>query len=117
MRSLSFMLIGGLLGSAALAQSPQAEFDAAAGRFIGCLRETVRMGMTVKMDPDAFKAGFAKSCKAEEAGFRAAAIKQAIALGRTEAEAAAEVEGNIARGRAAFAADQAAYVRTGKVPK
>jgi hypothetical protein len=36
MRSLSFMLIAGLLGSAASAQAPQAEFDAAAGRFIGC---------------------------------------------------------------------------------
>ncbi len=117
MRSLSFMLIFGLLGSAASAQAPQAEFDAAAGRFIGCLTATVRMGMTVKMDPESFKAGLDKSCKPEETVFRAAAIKQAIALGRTEAEAAAEVEGNIAKGRAAFAADQAIYVRTGKVPK
>jgi hypothetical protein len=72
--------------------------------------------MTVKMDPEVFRAGLDRSCKAEEAGFRAAAIRQAIALGRTEAEAAAEVDGNIARGRAAFAADQASYVRTGKVP-
>lgn len=111
------MLIFGLLGSAASAHAPQAEFDAAAGRFIFCLTATVRMDMTVKMDPEAFKAGLDKSCKAEEAGFRAAAIRQAIALGRSEAEAVAEVEGNIARGRAAFAADQASYVRTGKVPK
>lgn len=117
MRSLSFMLIVGLLGSAASAQAPQAEFNSAAGRFLGCLTATVRMGMTVKMDPATFKAGLDKSCKAEESSFRAAAIRQAIALGRTEAEAVAEVEGNIARGRAAFAADQAAYVRTGKVPK
>ncbi|HEX8225766.1 MAG TPA: hypothetical protein VF605_18310 [Allosphingosinicella sp.] len=117
MRSLSFLLIAGLLGSAASAQPPQGEFDVATGRFIGCLMATVRMGMTTRMDPDTFQAGLDKSCKAEETGFRAAAIKQAIALGRTEAEAAAEVEGNIARGRAAFAADQASYMRTGKVPK
>ena len=117
MRSLSFILIAGLLGPAASAQAPQAAFDAAAGRFIFCLTATVRMGMTVKMDPDAFKAGLDKSCKAEETSFRAAAIRQAVALGRTEADAVAEVEGNIARGRAAFAADQASYVRTGKLPK
>lgn len=117
MRSLSFLLIGSLLGSAASAQAPQPEFEVSAGRFIGCMVATVRMGMTAKMDPEAFKAGLDKSCKAEETGFRAAAIKQAIAQGRTEAEAVAEVDGNIARSRAAFAADQAAYVRTGKIPK
>ena len=117
MRSVSFILVAGLLGPAASAQAPQSEFEAAAGRFISCLTATVRMGMTVKMDPEAFKAGLDKSCKAEEAGFRAAAIRQAVAQGRTEAQAVAEVEGNIARGRAAFAADQASYVRTGKVPK
>ena len=117
MRSLSFILIFASLGSAASAQAPQPEFDAAAGRFIGCLTATVRMGMTTRMDPDAFQAGLDMSCKAEEASFRAAAIRQAIAQGRTEAEAVAEVEGNIAKGRAAFAADQASYVRTGKVAK
>ncbi len=101
----------------ASAQAPQSQFDAAAGRFIGCLTATVRMGMTTKMDPETFKAGLDKSCKAEETGFRVAAIRRAMALGRTEAEAIVEVEGNIARGRAAFAADQASYVRTGKVPK
>jgi hypothetical protein len=77
---------------------------------------TVRMGMTTKMDPAAFKAGLDRSCKAEEAKFRAAAMKHVLALGRTEAEAAAEIEGNIARGKAVWAEDQATYVRTGKVP-
>jgi hypothetical protein len=102
------MLMGGLVLAAAAAPAPAqapADFEAAAGRFAGCMVATVRMGMTTKMDPAAFEAGFARSCKAEEAAFRAAAVKQAIALGRTEAEAAAEVDGNIA------------YVRTGKVPR
>jgi hypothetical protein len=107
----------GLLASAAFAQAPQAEFEAAAGRYAACMVATVRMGMTTKMDPDAFKAGLDKSCKAEEARFRAAGVRQAVALGRTEAEAAAEIEGNIARGKAVWAADQASYVRTGKVPR
>ncbi len=119
MRTVSVILMGGLFfaAAAAPAQPPQAEFEAAAGRFAACMIATVRMGMTTKMDPDTFKAGLDKSCKPEEAAFRAAAVRQAMALGRTEAEAEAEVDGNIARGRAIWAADQATYVRTGKLPK
>jgi hypothetical protein len=69
------------------------------------------------MDPEIFKTGFDKSCKPQEARFRAAAIRQAMASGRTEAEAEAEIEGNIARGKAAWAADQETYIRTGKLPR
>jgi hypothetical protein len=114
------VVIGGF-AAAALAMAPpvatQDAFEAAAGAYAGCMTEIVRMGMTVKMAPDEFKAGFDKSCKAEEAAFRAAAIAQAKALGRSDAEAAAEVDGNIARGKAAWAADEAAYVRTHQVPR
>ena len=119
MRAVSFIVIAGLLCTAApaLGQPAPSEFEAAAGEYAACMIATVRMGMTTKMDPPAFRAGLDKSCKAEEARFRAAAVKQALALGRTEAEAAAEIEGNIARGKAIWAEDQASYVRTGKVPR
>jgi hypothetical protein len=119
MRRVSAMFAGGLFGVAAAvsAQAPQPDFEAAAGSYAACMIATVRMGMTTRMDPDAFKAGLEKSCKAEEASFRAAALNQATALGRTEAEAVAEVEGNIGRGKAIWAADQATYVRTGKLPR
>jgi hypothetical protein len=121
MRLVSFIFLGGLLGAAvpssASAQTPDPEFGAAAGQYIACMVMTVRMGMTVKMDPGTFKTGFEKACKPQEARFRAAAVKQAMASGRTEAEAEAEIEGNIARGKAIWAADQEAYIRTGKVPR
>jgi hypothetical protein len=121
MRLVSFIFLGGLLCGAASgpasAQTPDPEFGAAAGQYIACMVMTVRMGMTVKMDPDTFKTGFDKACKPQEARFRAAAIKQAMASGRTEAEAEAEIEGNIARGKAIWAADQESYIRTGKVPR
>ena len=91
MRSLSFILIAGLLGSAAPPRRSSTPPPAASS---AAWPRPSRMGMTVKMDPEAFKAGLDKSCKAEETGFRAAAIKQAVAQGRTEAEAVVEVEGN-----------------------
>lgn len=118
MRLVSGIFAVGFLGAAATlsAQATQADFEAAAGKYGACMVATVRMGMTTKMDPEAFEVGLDKSCKAEEASFRAAALKQAMALGRTKAEAAAEIEGNIARGKAIWTADQATYVRTGKVP-
>jgi hypothetical protein len=99
------------------AQSVEEAFHAAAGDYSACMVATVRMGMTTRMDPAVFKAGLEKSCPAEEAKFRAAAVAQARALGRTESEAAAEVDGNIARGKAAWAADQASYISTGRVPR
>lgn len=115
------IFLGGLLGAAvpSSAQTTDLEFDVAAGQYIACMVLTVRMGMTVKMDPATFKTGFDKACKPQEARFRAAAVKQAMASGRTEAEAEAEaeVDGNIARGKAAWAADQESYIRTGKVPR
>ena len=92
-------------------------FDTAAAAFTGCLKATVQMGMMSKMDPAQFQVGFAKSCKPQEAAFRGEAIKVAIAQGRTETAAAAEVDGNIANGRRIFAADQASYIATGKVPR
>ncbi|MBO9579829.1 MAG: hypothetical protein J7498_02955 [Sphingobium sp.] len=94
-----------------------AAFTTAANGFTSCLIATVKMGMTTKMDPAKFKEGFAASCKSEEARFRVEAIKFAMANGRTEAAAAAEVDGNIANGRRIFAADQETYVTTGKVPR
>lgn len=104
----------------AAAQAPELDgadvFTAATAGFTNCLTRTVQMGMTTKMDPAAFKEGFAKSCKDEEDRFRAEAVKIAVANGRTEATAIAEVDGNIANGRRIFAADQEVYVATGKVP-
>ena len=44
-------------------------------------------------------------------------IKAFVAQGRTAAQAAAEVDGNIANGRRIFAADQETYIKTGKVPR
>lgn len=92
-------------------------FDLAANEFIGCLRATVQMGMTTRMDPEQFRASFANACRDEEARFRTAAIREAVAQGRSEADAAAEVDTNIANGRRIFAADQESYVRSGQVPR
>lgn len=75
------------------------------------------MGMTTKMPPAQFEIGLAKSCKTEEAAFRADAIRRAIELGRTPEAAAIEVDGNIANARRIFARDQATYIATGKVPR
>lgn len=107
-------------GSSALAQvgeSDRAEFETAGNAFAGCLKATVQMGMTTKMDPAKFKEGFAKGCTEQEARFRAIAIKVAVASGRSEAEAATEIDGNIANGRRIFAADQESYIKTGQVPR
>ena len=119
MRAFPFLVVALWVstGVAASAQPARPGFAAAAAEYGACMTATVRMGMTVKMDPAVFKAGLDKSCKPQEARFRAAAMAQATALGRTESEAAAEIEGNIARGKAVWAADQATYVRTGKVPR
>jgi hypothetical protein len=97
--------------------SASSPFVATATAFSTCLKRTVQMGMMTKMDPVAFKDGFAKSCKAEEARFRVEGIKEAVRQGRTEAEAAREIDGNIANGRRIFAADQESYVKTGRVPR
>lgn len=103
--------------AAQLPEGDRVEFEAATNAFTGCLRASVQMGMTTKMDPAKFKEGFAKSCKEQEARFRRVAIKVAMASGRSEAAAAAEIDGNIANGRRAFAADQESYIKTGKVPR
>ncbi|MEP6786001.1 MAG: hypothetical protein ABI898_09715 [Sphingomonadales bacterium] len=99
------------------APATQSLFDTAAAAFTGCLRETVKMGMITKMDPAVFKAGFARSCKSEEAGFRTQGIKVAMAQGRTESEAIQEIDGNIANGRRIFAADQESFITTRQIPK
>lgn len=105
----------------ARAQAPVASADSpfvvTAMAFSTCLKRIVQMGMMTKMDPAAFKTGLAKSCKAEEARFRAEGVKEAVRQGRTQAEAVREIEGNIASGRRIFAADQESYVRTGRVPR
>ena len=93
-----------------------ARLRAAAGAYTTCLTATVQMGMTVKMDPDRFKDGFAKSCLQEEGVFRAEAIRAFVAQGKSEVDAAVEVDGNIANGRRIYAADQESYIRTGRVP-
>ncbi|TRW17424.1 hypothetical protein [Glacieibacterium frigidum] len=92
-------------------------FDATADAFTGCLASSVRMGMTMRMKPDDFAVGFAKSCLSEQAAFRAESIKRGVELGRTEAEATAETDGNIANGRRIYAADQAKFYATGEVPR
>lgn len=100
----------------AQAAAPDPSFAAAATGFANCLKRTVQMGMTTKMDPALFKEGLAKSCRAEESRFRAEGVKAAVRQGRTQVEAAREIDGNIANGRRIFAADQESYVRTGRVP-
>lgn len=92
-------------------------FAATANAFTNCLKRTVQMGMMSKMDPVAFKEGFAESCKTEEAQFRIEGIKEAIRQGRTEPQAALEIDGNIANGRLIFVADQESYIKTGRVPR
>jgi hypothetical protein len=99
------------------APTPQSLFEYAATSFAGCLRETVKMGMITKMDPAVFKAGFARTCRAEEAQFRMRGVQEAIRQGRTEAQAIQEIEANIVNGRRIFAADQEKYFSTGQVPK
>jgi len=44
-------------------------FDAAAAEFSGCLKATVQMGMTTKMDPARFQEGLAKSCRQNKSAF------------------------------------------------
>lgn len=112
----SMALFGGSAASAETAPAPS-RFEVTANVFSHCMRRAVQMGMTVKMDPAKFKAGFAAMCKPEEAEFRTAAIAFAMTQGRTEAQATAEVDGNIANGRRVFAADQESYVLTGRVPR
>lgn len=91
-------------------------FGATSSAFSACLVASVRMGMTLKMEPGVFQVGFAKACLAEQANFRADAIKLAMSQGRSEAAAIAEVDGNIANARRIFAGDEASYFATGKVP-
>ena len=100
----------------AIALQSASTFEASLAAFSACQVHTVQMGMTVKMPPAEFEAGFTKSCKAEEAVFRADAVRRAIELGRTPEAAAAEVDGNIAKGRRIFIRDEATYVATGRVP-
>lgn len=113
-------LAGTLMQTSVVAQVADAdrtEFETAATSFTGCLKQTVQMGMTTRMDPAKFKEGFAKSCMEQEARFRSVAIKVAMAGGRSEAAAAAEIDGNIASGRKVFAADQENYIKTGQAPR
>jgi hypothetical protein len=92
-------------------------FAVTATTFPNCLKRTIQMGMMTKISAVAFKDGFAKSCKTEEARFRVEGIKEAVRQGRTEVQAAAEVDGNIANVRRIFAAYQETCVKTGRVPR
>jgi hypothetical protein len=83
----------------------------------GCIVNTVKLGMTTKMEPAVFKAGFAKSCLVEEEAFRQSFVQVVIESGKTPEQARTEVDENIAKGRAVYIADQASYVNTGSVPK
>lgn len=111
------LAVAGPAGAQAPVASEGSPFVVTATAFSNCLKRTVQMGMMTKMDPVAFKEGFAKSCKAEEARFRAEGVKEAVRQGRSQAEAAREIDGNIANGRRIFAADQESYIRTGRVPR
>ena len=99
-----------------LAGTPPSQFAVTAASFSNCLKAAVQLGMAMKMDPAAFKAGFAQKCLPEEAAFRIEGVKEAIRQGRTQAQATEEIEGNIANGRRIFAADQESYVRSGNIP-
>lgn len=98
------------------APSNEAEFTAAYGQFINCLENVVKIGMTARMEPVQFRAGFAKACKSEETAFKAEGVKLAMTQGRTEAEAGSELDANIAKGREVYAADQEKHFNTGIVP-
>ena len=112
-------MVSMILALALAAQPPQQQqaFEAALAAFTGCMRATVQMGMTTRMAPAEFKAGFARSCMAEETRFREEAVRFATGHGWTEARARAEVEANVANSRQAYAADQESYIRTGRVPR
>lgn len=92
-------------------------FMAAANTYGSCLRAAVELGMRLRIDPSGFQRSFATACLGEERAFRTEAVRRAMRLGRSEAGALAEVDGNIASGRAIFAAEQASYHRTGQVPR
>ncbi len=93
------------------------DFADSADKFTACLASSVRMGMTMRIKPEDFETGFAKSCLEEQAAFRKAGIATAIAAGRTPDAATAEIDGNIANGRRIFAADQRRFIETGVVPR
>jgi hypothetical protein len=92
-------------------------FSAAANAFTTCLGATVKIGMTTRMDPETFKVGFAQSCIPEESRFKELPLEVSIANGQTEAQAKAEIEANIVKGRAIYASDQEQYVKTGRIPR
>jgi len=99
------------------ANADQRAFSVAANTFAGCLRAAVELGMRVRMQPETFEAEFASMCLPQEAAFRDAALRVAVAGGQSSERARQEINDNIANGRRIFAADQATYFRTGKVPR
>ena len=100
--------------SPAAAETP---FEDAASRYAECMKAMTQLGMRLKLQPAEFRDGLKLRCRAEEARFRAAGIAEAMRQGRSRAEAVAEIDGNIRNAHEAFAADQASYVRSGKVPR
>ena len=121
--SIGILAAGGLvLPFAATAQQQPdpvqlREFSQAANAFTTCLGATVQMGMATRMDPPAFREGFAKACIDEQLRFRALAVEMAIAAGKSRVEAEAEIDGNIVNGRRIYADDHEQFIRTGRVPK
>ena len=117
MSAICFAMVAPACAQAQSSTPASSPFAATATAFTNCLKRTVQMGMMTKMDPVAFKDGFAKSCKNEEAQFRVEGIKEAVRRGRTETQAALEIDGNITNGRRIFAADHESYAKTGRVPR
>lgn len=110
------MVLGFALFLAATAAEPSPALMTAANGFTACLTATVRMGMTMKMDPAVFAQGFEKSCLQEQQAFFDEAVKFEMASGKSKDEAAKQINAQIAEGRRIFAANQASYIATGKVP-
>lgn len=97
---------GPVVAQEATMPSAKAEGDA----FVECLRARVQTGIEERVDPATFKTDFALACGDEQAAFRAAMIARFVARGASEDEAAAQVDSQIAAGRARFVADQARFV-------
>lgn len=112
--SLFFVL---LAMQAAPTEATVAKFRQSFEIYDACTVSAVKMGMTTKMDSETFQAGFAKSCLVEEEEFRQSFVQVIIETGKTPEQARAEVEENIAKGRAVSVADHASYIATGRVPK
>lgn len=99
------------------AEAAPTAFDRAYEDFNACLTITTRMGMMTKMAPPAFADTLAGSCLDQQGRFRTAAIAEEVAGGMAAAEAVSVIDGRIANARAIYAADQAKFIATRRVPR